>query len=759
MRRSLETGLALGGITLAVEALAVLPGRVAVGRHMGALGQSAWEIAIAGTLRDVSDVARPIGLVIGLVLVAALLVRARRPVRYLIPAYVVVALLLWFTSATAAEFKVQRGVDPTWFDVQIATQATTPGDTLLGFIACRRHYIPGVLGILAMTALLRFVKRRLPRWNLRHRGAVVGGFAAATLLGWGLALLPLDPHVRVFATVGDRHIVGEPFVNLFGGGFGRSQENVRLGMRTLIETARFPPERATGGERLLGLPHAEVGPGAVMDCTTHPFARSFPGADGVEPPRAGAIGHHELEPEAARVARLLDRLSGELYIDRTKPIDVWQLMLESFRGDDIHAIEPTAPRELAPVMNGLYEAAARGDAGVIAVRSMWQGGSRSSQGLSSYMCGLGTMPYGLSATRDFGAIPLRCLTDVLVDAKFETAFFYGGNPSFDEMDPFFRHHGLTSIMGRQQFPLDAPVGQEGVTDRAVYARAAAEIAKTAPEQARYTLIMSASNHIPYGRPEDTPPELDARAQALRDSAAFVGSPDDASRLRTFGYADFAIGELIEHLRSRSDRSILVLGADHATGDPFVWKNDARNMQAATARIPFAIVLPEGLIASSKNPDVVRATVRDLNQALDGHAWSQNDVPFFLLTLLSRSPGIRAIPAERRWHTLGGERTSPYFVSLKPEAKVIGIDSIADLYGENDAEESLLPSEKASFVSDPSEITTSSPSLTPVAAAMQTYLTGYVAKCGSDKKSARRAREPKRSDRVDNAMTERDDPAE
>jgi len=196
----------------------------------------------------------------------------------------------------------------------------------------------------------------------------------------------------------------------------------------------------------------------------------------------------------------------------------------------------------------------------------------------------------------------------------------------------------------------------------------------------------------------------------------------------------------------------VLGADHATGDPFVWKNDARNLQAATARIPFAIVLPEPLIASSKNPEAVKDIVRDLNRALDGRAWSQNDVPFFVLTLVSHSPGVRAISAERRWHTLGGERTSPYFVSLKPEAKVIGIDSIADLYGANDAEQSLLPPEKASFVSKPSEITTSCPSLTPIAAAMKTYLTGYVAKCGSDKKSARRAREPKPLDKGENAYT-------
>jgi hypothetical protein len=744
------TGVVIGGLALAIEALAVLPGRVAVGRHLAAFGQSAWGFSIAGMFRDVSDVARPVGLALSVLLAIALFVRRgksevqRRVLRVLVPALSIVGIVLWFTSSSAAEFKLQRGVDATWFDVEIASRATNQGNTILGFLGCRRHFIPGILAFLAASGLLFAVRKRARGWEMNSRAAVLGGFVGMTILGSGLVLIPLDPHVRLFAI--DRHIVGEPFVDLFGSGFDRSQENVRLGMRALIETASFPPS-ATGGEAILGIPTVGAAP---VDCTAHPFARAFEDA-GVEPARLGTTGHHELEPEAARAMVLFDKLSRALYTDRKAPIDVWQVMLESFRADDIHAITPSAPRAIAPFMNGLYEAAGRGES-VIAVKSMWQAGSRSSQGLSAYECGLGTMPYGLSTTRDFGAIPLRCLTDILVDAKFQTAFFYGGNPSFDMMDPFLRHHGVTNIVGHQQFPVDAPVGQEGITDRAVYARAARDMLKTAPDAARYTLVMSASNHVPYNRPEDVSPEIEAAASGLKAAPEFVGSPDDYSRIRTFAYADKALADLVDQLKPRADRTIFVFGADHATGDPFIWKNDARNAQAATARIPFTIVLPDALVASSKDPEAVRALVRELNAALDGHAWSQNDVPMFVLTLLGRGPAMRAIPAERRWHTFGGERTSPYFRALSPAAKIVGIDAIAELYGENDAEQSLLPPEKASFVSKPSEITTSSPSLIPVAATMQSYLRGYVAKCGSDKKRARKAREPKPSDPP---ITERD----
>ncbi|MCW5809383.1 MAG: sulfatase-like hydrolase/transferase [Labilithrix sp.] len=697
----------------------MLPGRIAIARHQAQLGYSALEVTIAGTLRDVSDLARPVGVLMLLVLAGALFVRHARAMRVLLPALAVLAVLVWFTSAAAAEFKVQRGVDATWFDVQIATHASTPGGTFIGFLKCRRHYVPALLISSAVAALVLVARRRARSWPMENQLAVLGGFAGATTLGWLLALAPLDPHVRVFRTVSDRHIVGEPFVNLFSS-FGRSQENVRLGMRGLIETTTFAP--APEGAAIVGLPAAA---GSIR-CSSHPFARSFV-EDGAEPPREGANGHRPLAPEAARVLRLLDRISAELYEGRALPIDVWQVMLESFRGDDVHALEPTAPRDVAPFMNGLYEAAARGDGTVIAVRNMWQAGARTSQGLSAYLCGLGTMPYGLSVARDFGSIPLRCLPDLLADAKLEGSFWYGGNPSFDDMDPFLRRHGIAEVTGAMQLPRDAPIGQEGVTDRAVYAHAADRVLASAPEHARYTLVMSASNHIPYMRPDDVTPEVEARAAALRSSPSFIGSNDDAARVRTFAYADHALGELVDRLRPRHDRTIFVLGADHSTGDPFTWRNPSRNVEAAHARIPFAILLPEPLVANAARPDALRALVRELDAALDGHAWSQNDVPLFVLTLLSHAPGMRALPPERRWHTLGGERTSPYW-RAPADAHAIGIDAVANFYGVDDDARSLLPAEKASFVRDASEITTSCPSLRPVAAALSTFLRGHVARC-------------------------------
>jgi hypothetical protein len=740
MRTSLKTGVILGAMTLAWEALAVLPGRITLGRHQAQYGRSPTEFTIAGTFRDLSDLALPVGATVAIAIGVAMLLRRSRgepamraaTLRTLTVVLGVFGLLVWLLSSAAAEFKIQRGVDATRFDIELAARSPSLGQTFITFLFLRRHWVPAVCVLGAAAAMAFVARRRALRLPVSRPLLVLVGFGAVTLLGWGASLVPLDPHVRVFQTLSDRHVVGEPFVNLFAS-LGRSQENVRLGMKGLIEQAAFPPPQSRGGEALLGLPTYTSTP---ADCRAHPMARNLPSA-GIETARPEAAGHHPLDPNAAHVMKLLDQLSAELHAERKAPIDVWQVMLESFRGDDVHAISPAAPRELTPFVSSLYESAERGDGSVIAVHRMWQAGARTSQGLSSYMCGMGMMPYGLSLTRDFGPIPVRCLTDVLADAGVEPSFLFGGPPSFDDMDTFFRDHGVRDVVGRLQLPLSSPTSEGGVSDRALAVEAIEHVEKSAGDRPHYVLMMTSSNHVPYGRPEDVPPEVDERIDTLVKAPFYVGTIDDAARLRTFAYADHAISELFARMGPRLERTVFVLGADHATADPFVWQTTPEwKRHSAHGLIPFAIVIPEPLIGKASRPDRVRELVRELNRALDREPWSQNDVPLFVLALLAHAPGMEAMPAAARWHTLGGERTSPFFMPPRPDVKVVGIDCVAELFGTDEHDRSLLPPETASFVKNANEIYTSSPSLIPVAATFSRFLNGYAATCRSGLQAAR-----------------------
>jgi hypothetical protein len=734
-RASLKTGIRLAALTLAIEVIAVLPGRIALGNAQEQLGRSPLEFALFGTCRDVSDLALPVAALALVALSIVMLVRRSATARVMTALLAATGTVVYFISASTAEFKIERGVDATWFDVELAKDWGKPLDTLVGFLVMRRHVLPGSIALLFTGAVLLVLHRRGREWQLARRLFVLVGFALTSAIGFGLALLPLDPHVRLFRTIDDRHVVGEPFLNLFRT-FGRSQENVRVGMKALIERARFSPAQAQGGEALLGLPALPE----RVDCGVRPFTRALPVA-GVETPLPAARGGHELDAGAAEALSLVDQISAELYSDpESPPIDVWQVMLESFRGDDIHAISPSAPDALTPFVSALYAAAAgsaRPDDGavgkpaVIAFRNLWQAGSRTSQGVSSYMCGLGMMPYGLSVTRDFGPLPLRCLPDVLADADFESTFFYGGPPSFDEMDTFFRGHGIKEIVGELQHPLSSPTSEVGVSDRAVVADAARRVAEAKlPGRPRFNLIMSGSNHSPYRRPDDLPAEIEQRVAALVSRTKdFGGTSDDAARLRTFAYTDLALAELYAGVGQARDHSLFVFGADHATNEPFVWAHGADwTRDAAAARIPYVVVIPESLVARSAHPEVLRDLVRRLDLVLDRQQWSQNDTPLFLLTLLAHAPTMQALPPASRWHTLGGERTSPFFASPRDEVKVVGIDCKSELFGADEHGLSVLPRETASFVKDPGEIYTMSPTLIPIAATFTRLLNGYAASC-------------------------------
>jgi hypothetical protein len=775
VRSSLKAGAKIAAVTLAIEVLAVLPGRIALAGAQARLGRSPTEFVVAGACRDISDLAVPVGAVGLIALGIAMLVRRKKSesvswrtsMRVLTATIAVTSVLVYFISSMAAEFKIDRGVDATLFDLYAGKGWSNPFATIVAFMMLRRHLLPGIFALAAACAVfVLFYRRVMKAAPIPKRAPMLVSFGVVSVLGYLLALIPLDPHVRVFRTITDRHVVGEPFMNLFAT-FGESQENVHLGMKGLIERAHFSAAQSRGGEALLGLPARDAAPNAAggadakIDCASHPFARAFPNA-GVEDAMPGALGHHAIDADAQETLALLEQLSAELYAGRSTPIDLWQVMLESFRADDLHALSPAAPRAVTPFVNSLYEVAAGatrpenepadtlpleakarlGRGAVIGFRNVWQSGSRTSQGLSSYMCGLGMLPYGLSATRDFGQIPLRCVPDVLIDAGFVGAFFYGGSPSFDEMDTFLLAHGFHEIVGQMQMPASLPTSEVGVSDRAIVGHSTALLGSRTgaggPDatRARYVLIMSGSNHIPYRRPDDLPPEIESRVDAIIEhTKGFAGTSDDAARLRTFAYTDQALAELLTSVEKSGglDRTIFVFGADHATAEPFVWPtSDSWSIDAAHARIPFVIVLPEPLIEKSAHPDVVRDLVQKLNAAINRRPWAQNDTPLLLLTLLSKSPGMQALVAENRWHTLGGARTSPFFTPPREDVAVVGIDCKAEFFGTNARGESVLPRERASFVKNADEMYTVSPTLIPIAASLSRFFNGYANACGGEK---------------------------
>jgi hypothetical protein len=417
-------------------------------------------------------------------------------------------------------------------------------------------------------------------------------------------------------------------------------------------------------------------------------------------------------------------LSQALYADPTSPPPVvFHLLLEGFRADDIHALNPDAPRELAPFMNSLYERAGGSDSqGVVLVgRHLHQAGVRTAQGLGAMSCGVGTLPWNLSFIRDLQPLDVRCTLDVLHDAGATSSVWYGSDLSFDNMRQFFEAHHVGTLMSQAELPKGLPLGSwDAVADLAVVDAAVTGVAaevRRAPQRPHHAMVMTLSNHSPFTAPQDLPDVVKGRVEALFAQAPRA-EEEDRRRLMTFSYTDAAIEHLFARIAAEglADRAVVVLVADHSTGHRYVW-GEGKETDDAYGRIPFAVVMP----ARAGDIAVVHDAAARAQALLDAGPLSLNDVPALLLATLSASPVLMNLPDAQRWHTLGGQVTSPHFRGFVDDAVIEGINGVSQVVAFDAHGVRIGEATRATFLQSSADRYRSTPALFPIAAPLKRLL--------------------------------------
>jgi hypothetical protein len=701
---AVRRGAASGLITLALLVLALLPSRLAVAmRVRGGTGFERVTRALAGTALDLSAVVLPVLL---LVLSGALLFSLHRRARgwwqHLAAPLVAVpsCVVLYLLTVTEQEVKAERGAFSTMQEIALGAAEQSFVEGALGFFRYERVWMPAVVcSALAVVLLVTWVRAARAASEVPHRPwlAGLGGvLALAAVLVPGLVAAQSFVSARLSpAALGDPlHSLIETTADLL---------NHRVPARPselLLQLDPTPDEVATGAQRL-------GWPAPNSDCAApHPHAR--PLDRDAEPATPGAP-----------LLAALSRVSALLFDPAEPPIALFQFSLESFRGDDLHALHPAAPRELAPFINGLYESRV----GVLASRRTFQAGVRTAQGLAAMTCGVGTLPYNLSIIRDLDAFPLRCAPDLLSEAGFRGTFFYGSDATYDEMSRFLTGHGIAQVISQDELPPTLPRGAwSGVTDFALFDAAATHVAAGLAQGPQYALVMSLSNHSPYTPPEDLPEHVRQRVTRAADGTVNRASQDERRRLLTYSYTDAALERFFAQLDALhlADRSIVVVLADHSTGEDYVWGPDSidHETDAAKAQVPFAIVVPEPFLARVKDRPALERALADAQALLDATTLSQNDVPALLLALLEFHPGLRALEQSRRWHTLGGQVTSPWFrPGGDPRSHLVGINGVDELYVLDRESQRVGAYEDAVFLRTRGDRSRVTPRLIPVAATL------------------------------------------
>jgi hypothetical protein len=216
-----------------------------------------------------------------------------------------------------------------------------------------------------------------------------------------------------------------------------------------------------------------------------------------------------------------------------------------------------------------------------------------------------------------------------------------------------------------------------VTDAALLRIAFRDAANAGP--LAYRFVLTLSGHSPFDLPED----VTIAAQAIGTSVeAHLRAPlavEDRRRLVTMAYSDRVLADFVREIEGspRANQSVLLVSADHATADPFLFGHPTSD---AMAKVPLFFYLPAALVASSKDPPRVEEELRSLGVLASTLPVSINDAPTLLLALLAKHPALHHLAPELRWHTLGGAASSPHVPThAETTAQVWGIDASSRVF--------------------------------------------------------------------------------
>ena len=179
----------------------------------------------------------------------------------------------------------------------------------------------------------------------------------------------------------------------------------------------------------------------------------------------------------------------------------------------------------------------------------YSNGPRTHFGLTSTVAGFPSI-IGSSLIRRKGLNEFHTLGNILLDAGYDTKFFYSGDANFDDMKFFMKQGGFTTILDVNDFQKPRWKNAMGVCDEDLYDNAYKEIF-TGETQPQLSVILNVSNHAPHRVPD-----------YFQQSNPEVKTMEEKES--TFYYEDYALGKFLDKCSTAKifDNTIFLILADH-----------------------------------------------------------------------------------------------------------------------------------------------------------------------------------------------------
>ncbi len=276
-------------------------------------------------------------------------------------------------------------------------------------------------------------------------------------------------------------------------------------------------------------------------------------------------------------------------------------------------------------------------------------GSRTNYGLAGTLCSFPSLPGRSILDRYQAAHPFITLPEILQAREYTTLFTYGGDLVFDNMEGFFKTHGVQHFMGENEIGREHIFAKWGIPDHITFDRLV-RVADSLPRPFQITHL-TLSNHEPFDLP-------DSSVQVYPDNS-------EESRVRNaHRYADWALGRFIDSMRTLPvfDSTIFIFVSDHNKLVPA-----APTPHPLQFRVPCLIYSPALLGTGGKRISVVGGQVDIIPTVMGilGGGYTHASWGRDLLRLSPDDPGFVSINILNKMGYIEGDRYYTSWVGLPP----------------------------------------------------------------------------------------------
>lgn len=181
----------------------------------------------------------------------------------------------------------------------------------------------------------------------------------------------------------------------------------------------------------------------------------------------------------------------------------------------------------------------------------------------------GSLPYGNSGFMSSGtAMPdHQTLISLLRSHGYQSSFFYGGNPNFDNQDIFLEYQGINNLVDESKFPasyrLKKNTSSWGFADGEVFSFAASVLDNV--KSPRLDIYLTLTTHEPFIAPDSTfNTQVDERLKKITSPEVRKEVEAHKGIFACLLYTDRAIRNLMQYYSKRPDfgNTIFIITGDH-----------------------------------------------------------------------------------------------------------------------------------------------------------------------------------------------------